>query len=176
MERDPYTPPAAVDIETEETRAETRPLATLGQRFFASLLDGLIPLGLVLLFIFGLRVPLLSEALESKDYISEMITSAALYILFLALNFYLIHTRSQTIGKLALGIQVSTVSGKSPSTTIQVGIRYAFFIFCDAIPVIGSVLSLVNILFIFGAKRKCLHDYLAGTIVVQTTPEQGTES
>jgi uncharacterized RDD family membrane protein YckC len=35
-----------------------------------------------------------------------------------------------------------------------------------AIPVIGYVYFLVDSLFIFGARRRCIHDLIAGTIVI----------
>ena len=35
------------------------------------------------------------------------------------------------------------------------------------IPLIGTVFSLVDVGFIFGKERRCLHDRIAGTCVVQ---------
>ena len=35
------------------------------------------------------------------------------------------------------------------------------------LPVIGAILGLVNILFIFGPEKRCLHDYIAGTRVIK---------
>ena len=37
----------------------------------------------------------------------------------------------------------------------------------SAIPVV-NLLTLVDVLFIFGSARRCVHDYIAGTIVVKT--------
>jgi hypothetical protein len=36
-----------------------------------------------------------------------------------------------------------------------------------AIPYIGPLFSLVNVLFIFREDYRCVHDHIAGTIVVQ---------
>jgi uncharacterized RDD family membrane protein YckC len=36
-----------------------------------------------------------------------------------------------------------------------------------AIPGLGALLSLVNVLMIFGQEQRCLHDLFANTIVVQ---------
>ena len=35
------------------------------------------------------------------------------------------------------------------------------------IPCLGAIYALVNVLFIFGDERRCLHDLIAGTKVVE---------
>jgi len=45
--------------------------------------------------------------------------------------------------------------------------RYGFYWVVALVPVIGGLLSLVNILFIFGKTKRCLHDYVGGTKVVK---------
>jgi uncharacterized RDD family membrane protein YckC len=37
---------------------------------------------------------------------------------------------------------------------------------------LGAFYSIADVLFIFGKDRRCLHDLLAGTRVVQGQPEQ----
>ncbi len=55
----------------------------------------------------------------------------------------------------------------------QVGIiklytlRYLVFSLVNQIPTVGSLINLVNVLFIFGKERRCLHDRIAGTVVVK---------
>jgi uncharacterized RDD family membrane protein YckC len=41
-----------------------------------------------------------------------------------------------------------------------------------AVPMFGGLYSIADVLFIFGKDRRCLHDLLAGTRVVQGQPEQ----
>ena len=54
----------------------------------------------------------------------------------------------------------------------QVGIsklyflRYLFFSLVSQVPQVGGLIGLVDVLFIFGKERRCLHDLLAGTRVV----------
>jgi uncharacterized RDD family membrane protein YckC len=47
-------------------------------------------------------------------------------------------------------------------------IRYGVYFAGNFIPVIGPLFGLVNVLFIFGEERRCLHDLAANTIVVNT--------
>ena len=55
----------------------------------------------------------------------------------------------------------------------QVGIiklytlRYLVFSFVNQIPAVGPLINLVDILFIFGKERRCLHDRIAGTFVIK---------
>ena len=39
------------------------------------------------------------------------------------------------------------------------------------VPVLGPLASFVDILFIFGASRRCVHDLIAGTQVVRVGPK-----
>ena len=36
------------------------------------------------------------------------------------------------------------------------------------VPIAGQLFNLINILFIFGKKRRCFHDYIAGTMVIKS--------
>jgi uncharacterized RDD family membrane protein YckC len=46
-------------------------------------------------------------------------------------------------------------------------LRYLPISLAALIPVIGPYLSLVDVVFIFGSERRCIHDRLAGTKVVK---------
>lgn len=45
--------------------------------------------------------------------------------------------------------------------------RYVLNLFLSDIPFIGGFMPLIDVLLIFRKSRKCLHDDLAGTIVVK---------
>ena len=51
-------------------------------------------------------------------------------------------------------------------TTQQLVTRYAVYFLIGLIPIVGSLASLVNLLIIFGAEKRCGHDYAAKTKVV----------
>lgn len=167
MTDNPYSPPSLENDPSPLGPPASLPLATLGQRFAASLLDSLIVYGPLILIAVFVPFPFLNGLVESEDFLSEAIFAGIAFLLFLIVNLYLIRNHDQTIGKLALGIKVTDLNGGSPSTACQAGLRYSFYHLVTAIPVIGGLLSLINVLLIFDRSRRCLHDLIAGTRVVK---------
>ena len=88
------------------------------------------------------------------------------FILFLVIHGYLIATRGQTVGKMLLKIRIVRSDGSPASFGRIIGLRYLTTSALASIPVIGSIYGLVDVLLIFRASRRCLHDQIADTIVV----------
>jgi uncharacterized RDD family membrane protein YckC len=88
------------------------------------------------------------------------------FILFLIVHGYLIATRGQTVGKALLKIRIVRSDGSPASFARIVGLRYLTTSVLAAIPVVGTIYGLVDVLLIFRASRRCLHDQIADTIVV----------
>lgn len=86
---------------------------------------------------------------------------------FLLLNGYLLLKRGQTIGKVILKMKIVDVRGNVPTFGKLLGLRYLAFWLVSQIPLLGVLVILFNMLCIFGKERRCLHDYLAGTRVVE---------
>jgi uncharacterized RDD family membrane protein YckC len=87
--------------------------------------------------------------------------------LFLVLHGYLLATRGQTIGKYLLGMQIVSADGRLVPFWRLIALRYLPFWVVTAAPRIGWILSLANALAIFRESRKCFHDDIAGTKVIQ---------
>lgn len=80
-----------------------------------------------------------------------------LLVLFVIFQIYLLASQGQTIGKSLLKIKIVRNDDESnPGFWRAVVLRN----------LISGVLGLIDILFIFGAERRCLHDYIADTKVV----------
>jgi len=45
--------------------------------------------------------------------------------------------------------------------------RYVLYMGLGLVPVVGSFLSIINVLFIFSSSKRCLHDRFANTRVVR---------
>jgi uncharacterized RDD family membrane protein YckC len=85
----------------------------------------------------------------------------------IALGIYqmvLLSRHGQTLGKRAMNIRiVRSDDGSNPGFRRAVGLRFLVNGLICLIP----VYSLLDSLFIFSAERRCLHDHLAGTKVVE---------
>jgi len=131
------------------TTTETINLATRGKRFVGSTVDGLL---FILLF---LPIYLILDL-----GLSVTIISLGLFI-FLFLNAYLLYKQGQTLGKKIVGTRIVDMNGNIPNFGNLIFFRYLSLF----VPLFGIVFF-IGLLFIFGEQRRCLHDYLAGTQVI----------
>jgi uncharacterized RDD family membrane protein YckC len=88
-------------------------------------------------------------------------------IAYFVLHGYLLATQGQTIGKSMLEIRIADMSGRKVDFADIVFRRFAPVVIVGYIPCIGSILSLVDICFIFAPDRRCVHDHIAGTRVIK---------
>lgn len=87
------------------------------------------------------------------------------YGLFLFINAILLVNSGQSIGKKVLGIKiVRQHTGEKVGGWRILGLRS---VIPWGIEMLIQIFGLINIVFIFGKKRQCLHDKIAGTIVVK---------
>lgn len=168
----PYAPPAA-DPATGSALLPAHELATLGDRFAASLVDGLINLAVIMALIYlliGIGVFANFGDYANSGLVVEIAMVAVSYGTFLAIHSKFMRATGQTVGKRLMKIRVVTMDGGLPDFGDQAFKRYGFMHLVSAVPLVGSILSLVNILFIFRADRRCIHDLLANTRVVKAAP------
>ena len=163
MQNEIYKSP---DAELSVTTDSDDDLATRWQRLSASMLDGLI-MSIVMLPTMYLTGGF-DAILNGKQ---PSITYSIILGLFGALVFFLINAKflvatGQTLGKKYVGIKIVDLDGKLPTMKKHFILRYAFYLLPGQVPFIGQLISIVNILFIFGKNKRCLHDHLAGTNVV----------
>lgn len=88
---------------------------------------------------------------------------------FLALFVYtlfLLYREGQTIGKRVIGLRIVRTDGERAGLLRLIGLRYFVPGLIGAVPYVGWIFGLANVLWIFGEERRCLHDYIADTIVV----------
>jgi uncharacterized RDD family membrane protein YckC len=148
-------------------RVLASPLTRLGAR----LVDGVLALAL---FLLGLAVGFLGKAgLDGVGTADELAESLPAFFLIVAglgfqvIQWYLIATTGQSLGKKIVGIRIVQVdSGALPGFLKGVFLREWVPQLIQAIPLLGTIFGLVDPLFIFGDERRCLHDYIASTEVV----------
>ena len=160
---------------SEEAGTPSGPeLAGRGRRLGAYLIDTIIA-GIVLVAVAYFNPgPLGITMLDiMRDPMTQQMSTAgsiAFVIIFMAINSYLLVTKGQTLGKLALGIRIVDAASNGAATAVKLlGLRYVLVMLVAVIPIIGGLLGLIDFLFIFREDRRCVHDLIAGTKVVSNS-------
>lgn len=156
------------DKSRSEYSQESRryPLASRLKRFQAALLDNL--LGFIILYpILSYHGWLVSLADYTVPVSYSTIVLMAIYsfIIFLLVNSYHLYKYGQTLGKRVVGIAVATENQQVMEFNRLVALRYLPFRIVGVIPYL-SLIQVIDILYIFRADKRCLHDMLAKTCVI----------
>lgn len=94
------------------------------------------------------------------------VLAIVLALAVIVVNCVMLHQSGQTIGKRALDIAVVRSNGEPVALSRYILLRVLVVGLFGAIPVVGRFVGLVDPLLIFGKERRCLHDLIADTIVV----------
>ncbi len=178
MSQNPYAPPKSESSYIPYATKGELELASLWLRFVGAFLDGFIMLLLIFPISIGLAFALSLTGINPDEFQftepNEILLTVLLTVLdlalglgvFFGLNGYLLATRGQTIGKYLLGTQIQTENGQLVPFVPLIWKRYIIVWVVSQIPYFGIIASFGNVLLIFRANRKCLHDEIAGTKVV----------
>jgi uncharacterized RDD family membrane protein YckC len=142
-------------------------LASRGRRFSASMIDGftIMVITIPTMYFTGGFEGIAEGQQNSLEY--NLLIGILGIIIFVVLNINILRKYGQTIGKKILGIKIVDLNGKLPNIKNHFLKRYATYFIPGQIPIAGQLFSVINILFIFGKQKRCLHDYIAGTKVVK---------
>jgi|GEM_PF-1329407 len=149
-------------------------LASPWVRLGAVMLDGVIlsipsgiVIGLMLFVVFKIKI--VNGALTSME--DQLTVSATVgltvFVFYFLFNGYLLSQKGQTLGKMFCEIRIIKDDGSTPSLIDSFLKRYVLNSILQGIPLIGIVYSMIDTFLIFRESRKCLHDDIAGTIVIQ---------
>ena len=159
-----YAPPES-DVEVS-TGAENE-LAGRGARLGGAIIDTLLILVVVwpIMFLTDYVARAATDTLEPMDYVIATLPG---FVMFFVFHGYLLATRGQTVGKMLVKTRIVSVEdGKILPFGRLIGLRYIPIWVASLIPVIGSLLAMIDALFIFRADRRCVHDLIAGTKVIR---------
>lgn len=141
--------------------------ASRGARLGAALIDGVILFGLVVVAVLfagvgrgverGLVAPLPGIIVFGVGGLSLIIVNIVLLARF-----------GQSLGKRALGIAIVRTDGSRCELWRILVLRVLVVRAISFVPMVGLLFSLVDMVMIFGEERRCVHDYMADTIVVHT--------
>ena len=165
----PYSPPSSnLDIQALENIPEA--LASLRSRFLAALIDGIIMLVIVVPAMYFLGIYGYAEKGEEAPFVTLILASAAGFLAYALVNGHLLAKYGQTVGKRFLKIKIVSVDGTSAKLSKILLLRVLPIQLMGLIPVIGNWVAFGDALFVFREDRRCVHDLIAGTKVVNAAP------
>jgi uncharacterized RDD family membrane protein YckC len=157
-------------VETERVAAGALPLvlATRGKRLGASLIDALLGLAVVVPAQYAAGVYDNFPNVTKQSPLHLVLWSAGGLVLFVLMHGYFLKKNGQTIGKRLLGTRIADVNdGSTPPLDRLLLWRVLPVQLVVLIPYVGALGTLVDALFIFRRDQRCVHDHIAGTVVVQ---------
>jgi len=164
----PFAAPAAAVVGGPEPSEEAIAPATRLSRLLATLVDFFIcnvgMLGAIVVF----AVRRSSSSPEPEGFGTNVGMVVLLWYAVAALvQLQFLRRSDGTIGKRLLGLRIQRPDGSRPGFARLVYLRAVPFLLVGAIPMFGPLILLVEVLPIFAPPRRCLHDLLAGTVVVK---------
>ena len=153
----PFTPPPAPQADNT---------ASLGKRFQAMVIDVVIMMCCIFPYASSLGI---MEIAEKQNAIPpELAVKLVVFqiIMFFVLHGFFLHQYGQTIGKRLMNIAIVTLDNQKPALLTLIVQRYISQWLMGMVPVVGILLRLADVLFIYRADRRCIHDHLAKTKVI----------
>lgn len=173
---DDFDQPRRRNRRSRRGRGKSGRLAGLGQRFLARLIDNVIYMVMLLpgAVMIVLSMPDNPNQDPTDEQMGVIIVGGLIVLLgaivYFGLFIYLQATRSQSPGKYIMQIQIWDYNEDAPASLVQTWLirSLAMGAMVGALNCcyLGWLLALVDICMIFGDERRCMHDMMANTYVV----------
>ena len=146
---------------------ESTELASRWKRLGGALLDSLIAM--------AISVPVMMVAGVFKQITQgqQMTIGQRVFFfvfglaVFLLVNGYLLAKHGQTVGKKLVGTRIVRDADHTLLSLGHVfGLRYLPLSVITQVPIAGNIFALADCLFIFRKDKRCIHDLIAGTKVI----------
>lgn len=164
----PYQSPSADLINTPaENDGVAMPLASKWARLFGAIIDGIIGILIALPFWFLIGGFEMFAGAEEPPFHYTLLGGIYGFVAFLLIHGFLLKQYGQTVGKKIMGTRITDMRGNLPDFAPLVLKRYLPISVVSIIPIVGPLLTLIDVLFIFRGDRRCVHDLIAGTQVLE---------
>ena len=158
----PYSAPES-QVRDSFVEGDAYRLAPRMTRLGAVLLDGVFGFIIGIPALIGLAM---DPDMEGGMVVGLFAITGLLGIAFFIYQLILLAQNGWTLGKKMLRIRIVRTDGRPAGLGRIFWLRMMLNGLIASIPIIGSIYGLVDPLFIFGENQRCLHDYIADTIVV----------
>lgn len=171
--------PQSPDFQPSPTAPVVDNTAALSKRFWAFMLDGFFMMMALILLMqsMGLLDPTTSNDMQTAQAELQVRVNAlsdsqksllaiSPFIIFFVLHGFLLQQYGQTIGKRIMGIAIVTMDNQKPAFFMLIIQRYLSQWVMGMVPMIGIFLRLADILAIYRADKRCIHDHIAKTKVI----------
>lgn len=164
MTDNPYAAPQSAVADSAAADAAPTPASRL-RRLGANLIDMLMLMAvfMALVFVYAIVSGDELEWFNVDSYWVGLLARLLIFTTFVLLNLVPMR-EGRTVGKQMLGLRVLAADGRPASLGQQLG-RYWIMMFLGSLGL--SVVGLIDVLFIFRASQKCLHDDICSTQVVR---------
>lgn len=160
----PYAAPINDAAPSWQVGLDDHILASPWSRLGAVLLDGFVMMAVMLPAMF-LLVDF--ETFDPTNGVWDVYSKVGLPMLLVAaVQWYLIATSGQSIGKKVVGLKIIKTDGSDVNFVSGVILRSWVAAAIGWIPVVGGIFGLVDALFIFSSEHRTIHDHIAGTKVI----------
>jgi uncharacterized RDD family membrane protein YckC len=189
----PYLPPSAALEPEVLTEAADAPLANLWQRYGGALVDAIANFGVpqIILYVGVTRGEAISVWAGGivERYLRQGpwgYAAGAVALAVVVVQWFLIASRGQSLGKMLARTRIVRRNGAPLGFLHGVVLRNWFlsvpFLVMPLLKFSGDAvlskllggIALVDVLLIFGASRRCLHDQIAGTKVIQVPANEAS--
>ena len=162
QDENPYSAPKATVADIHDGSLV---LADRGMRLVAAIIDTLLLLAVLvpIMFVGGAFTAMMSGGASAGFSIVWALVG---FIVFLVVQGFPLNASGQTWAKKWLKMKIVDMEGRKPEFGRLIALRYLVVQLIGQIPFVGPLVGFVDVLFIFGDDRRCLHDKIAGTQVV----------
>lgn len=160
----PYSPPSSQVSDAAEAAAGE--MASRKDRLLAAIVDAIILLVLVMPLTWMLGFWELAHSGGTPSFGMTLGSLALGFGAYVLVNGHLLARHGQTVGKRLLNIRIVSMQGETLPLGKLLLARQLPVQVVSVVPGIGGLLAIIDVLFIFRQDRRCIHDQIAGTKVV----------
>lgn len=166
-EQNPYAAPTS-NLEIEGDANKPVELATRGARFGGAVIDAIISILVTfpLIFVTGYWESLMESTTTTLT--QTIILGLLALVMYFVVHGYFLARDGQTVGKKMVGTRIVSVENDKilPLSKIFL-LRVLPLNIVASLPIVGGLLAIIDVLFIFRKDQRCVHDLVAGTKVVK---------